>query len=345
MAESTLSGTWDDIRAAVGYDRGYGRKSANWSEKQLDAINDALKVGTRWMVSTPPVQLGSGLTVTSYRWSWMEPVQGITVWPTQSPASGATITPAAGSDVVTSSGSTFYDSMVGKQLFAYTNDSSQTLVGNVGTIQSVLNGTTLKLDAYAAYTSGPYRWGITSDGSYRLPDDFGGMNSHELTFATGLSATAVKLIPEATVRDAYQTSTATGRPRWAAIRTDYETGSTTTRFYLFLFPLPDQVYTLSVPYIRLIDAMSTALVWPLGGMPYFEAFKDAAMAAAELSVDDAKGPRWDQFMTSLRSAIEYDLVANRVKTIGKNRDQSRAAITENPHLRRTDTIIYNGIQT
>lgn len=344
MAESTLSGTRDDLRSAVGYFLGYGRDSDNWSTSQAEDIDECLKTGVRLLTTTPSCRLASGLVVESYQWTWLTPVQGISVWGTQSPASGKTVTASTSSQNLTSSGSTFYASMIGKNIVAYTDDSSMTEVGTLGTI-SAINGSTVILTAnsnYGAPTT--YRWGIEADGAYRLPDDFGGLNGQQLTFQPDVADWSVEVVGEPQIRETYQIDTSTGRPCYAATRPSYTTGSAPQRWDLFLYPIPDQVYVLSVPYFRLIDALSASLPYPIGGMPYFETYKAACLAAAEKDInDEVNGVHWQHFIQrALPSAIEFDAKQHGPKNLGRSGSRTYPEIHPNNQNRNA---YYNGVQT
>lgn len=337
MAESTLSGTRDDIRSAVGYHLGYGRTSSSWTAAQVADIDDNMKTGVRFMTATPAVKLGSGLVVTTYQWSWLTPVQAFTVWPAYAVLAGRTVTTTTAGVSVAGTGTTvFYPSMVGKTITINAVDY---------VVASYVNSTTITLTTAVAAGASGLTWAMAADGAYRLPDDFGGINGKSLTYAPSVNNWSIQVVGEPQIRETYQIDTSVGRPCYAATRPAYMTGASPQRWDIFLYPIPDAVYVLSVPYFRIIDAMSASLPYPLGGMPYYEAFKDACLAAAEISINDTKGLRWEQFMTTLASAIEHDAGQHGPRNLGK----SQSGYGENGPYKHpnnnANNAYYNGVQT
>lgn len=73
MAESTLSLDYDDLRKAIGHFLGYGRTIADWSARDREDIEEALKVGLRKFYF-PGTQNGR----TFHEWSFLRPTATLT---------------------------------------------------------------------------------------------------------------------------------------------------------------------------------------------------------------------------------------------------------------------------
>lgn len=181
---------------------------------------------------------------------------------------------------------------------------------------------------------------VASTDTYTLPDSFGRMEGN-LTFASADNAyTAIKLVGEGVIRNLQQRNTsATGKPRYAAVRPKASTGSTGQRFEILLWPTPDAVYTLTYKYAALLDKITASLPYPVGGMPHAETILESCLAVAEMRKDDEKGLHWTQFMERLAASVEYDKQIN-AEFFGYNGDGS----SDMPHrLDRADYIQYNSV--
>lgn len=73
MAESTLSLTYNDLRAEVGHKLGYGRDYDAWDAEQAASVASAIKSGLRQFYVPPP--LGGRA---SHRWTFLRPTRTVT---------------------------------------------------------------------------------------------------------------------------------------------------------------------------------------------------------------------------------------------------------------------------
>lgn len=79
MAESTLSLSLDDLKAAIGSYLGYGRGTVfsepAWTTEQSNNITDVLKSGLSQVYTPPPTEPGGA----SHNWSFLRPFASITM--------------------------------------------------------------------------------------------------------------------------------------------------------------------------------------------------------------------------------------------------------------------------
>lgn len=308
MAESTYYIDNSDLRSAAMHVLRMTGAYSDLSAGDAAKVDQSIEVGGRLLLTPEPTEIPGLGVVPSHQWSWLKPTASLIVWPTQEPASGATIT-TAGTTTVTSSGSTWYSpSMIGKSLVAYTDDSNETLVGTVGTIASI-SGSTVTLVANAAVANDTYRWGIEANGAYRLPDNFGGIEGQELAFTAGSNQWfGIPVVSEAQIREAQGAVERTGRPLWAATRPQSHSQTAGQRWEILVYPTPEQVYTLEVPYLAIPDAVSASLTYPGGGALVGELWRAAVMAAAEREFLDERASHYQTlFARRLAAAIAQDL--------------------------------------
>lgn len=157
-----------------------------------------------------------------------------------------------------------------------------------------------------------------------LPDDFGGFSSR--LFVTSDSPRRPWSIPITTPEkvelEHVRTPRSSGAPVIAA---EFQKKETTIdrgqRSQLYVFPTPDAAYTLRAEYQYLPDVLTGAYPYPPGGSQHGELFKASCLAAAELQLDDARGPRWVFFMERLGAAIAIDR-KRKGDVLGYNADMS-----------------------
>lgn len=178
-----------------------------------------------------------------------------------------------------------------------------------------------------------------------LPDDFGGFEG-QLTIQTSDTVAQpwrVEWGNESLVRQRYSSyPNMTGPPMLVAERP--VRGTTPTqgqRFELFVFPIADQDYTIQGTYYVNPNALSESFPFAYGGSPHSETLLASCIAAAELYLDDARGPRWQYYLERLQASIAVD---RRMKSprVGYNRDRSdQYDQWINPHY-YAPAATYNG---
>lgn len=142
-----------------------------------------------------------------------------------------------------------------------------------------------------------------------LPDDFSACEG-AVTVTTSSGAVqfwTLRLQAEGAVREAYSvTPTATGRPLIVAEQPLRAPGVMGQRFQLWIYPIADQAYILSVPYYVNPDAITSASPHAWGGSAHSETILASCLAAAELWQDGARGPRYAYWMERLQASVSSD---------------------------------------
>lgn len=303
MPDGTLGMTYDDLRQAAAIELRYAHyPDLNPDEEAV--LSRVLGIALRRAYYPGHVKLPDGRVVNNVVWSWMrDPTTTLGLWPTQSPASGYTVA-VAGQHVTAGGSSAFHDSMRGKTLAAYTNDSSETASGS-GTVKTVLSSTLLILEDGDTISDGTYRWGMTADGDYRLPTTFGGI-SGRITLDSQTQS-GMDMVSEGRVRQERSALPSSGAPRIAAVRAVLRGGQAETEFALSVYPTPDQLYTASIPTILHGHALTRTLLHHAGGMPYSEVFRTAVLAAVESHMNDGGSRlREDEYQAALAAASYHD---------------------------------------
>ena len=352
MAESTLHATYTTLRADAAVYLGYGDDSSAWTatgtNSQAAMLTRVLSVGLRRGYFPPPVTMPSGQAVMNYRWTWMQPGQRSTLWETKTPTSGYTATVSSQSVTATGS-SAFYGTMTGKTITFY--DSSNVAQGS-GIIASVSSSGVITMAAGDTVSDGTgYRWGIVSDGNFRLPDEFGTLDGAMYYDASQNARGRIENVSISRIRHLRQNAgSETGMPSEFAIApvdhfvgNPFNSAGIGQRFNIAVWPIPSSTYTVIYKYTYLPSLLTSELVYHGGGMPYSEMFRCSVLAACEEEVHDQRGLRYQLFTEALISAINYDM-SLRPQNFGRNRDTGiyddemmiRHGLTET-------TTTYNGL--
>lgn len=158
--------------------------------------------------------------------------------------------------------------------------------------------------------------------SMGLPDDFGGLEGKVTVSVSG--STGYCPIPVVgDVRHMYAVSpSATGYPQVCCI--DPIRGTTKergTRSRLMVYPAADQAYTFQFAYYVNPQYLSNAFPHHLGGSQHGETILQSCLAAAELKLDDQRGPQWAEFKTQLLASVNADRKL-KPQVLGYNGDAS-----------------------
>ena len=163
--------------------------------------------------------------------------------------------------------------------------------------------------------------------SIQLPDDFGGFDGLITVLQSDVNAWPWRIDwrNEGTIREMFMvTPTFSGPPIYAATSVlKGTTGDAGQRYELLIYPEADQPYKLQAPYFVNPDALTDAFPYCLGGPQHTETTLAAVIAAAELYLDDMRGPRWDYFQERLQASIAADR-KNKPQSLGYNSDRSDA---------------------
>jgi hypothetical protein len=297
--ESTLSLKFEDLMAWVAERAGYGYRA---NEAAGLTTQDETEIGLY-------VEEGYREFLMSYEWSFLRPTTTSVLWATTDGT--ATLSASGeGNKTITASAATFYPTMVGHTIVS--TNGSYVIDGYLST--TIVTVTTdASADEGLAFT-------ITADGSYRMPDDFGGLLG-EVFFQAGdgrwvpLANTGV-----AELLELHQVSTSTGRPTMCAV--DCQTVATASpdgvgqRHNLLAWRIADSDYTVAYQYQVLVPKL-IADGYPYGGARHAETIKYACLAALERSKFQlADGPSQRQWRHLLGLSIKADQRGTRAGTLG-----------------------------
>ena len=117
--------------------------------------------------------------------------------------------------------------------------------------------------------------------------------------------------------------------------------TTGQRFELLFDPTPDAAYRITGRYQALLGKLTATNIYPAGGAPHAETLKAAIQAAAELSMDDTRGPYHERFMERIAASVAYDRQAFAPANLGYNGD--RSDLSKNTFQPRDGVrVLYNG---
>lgn len=331
MAESTLSLDYSMIRRAIGRFLGWDRDPANWSATQTTDGTDFLRQGARQFYWAPPLP-GER---TAHEWSFLRPTTTIDLWGSQSSTCDGAPTDVANS-VVTADDSIFFPSMVGHAITI--GSTTTTVVSYTSATQATVGANVNSEGDEAAIT-------LTSDGVYRLPDDYGAMEG-DLTFALADSRTQrIQIAGEGHIRQAWNQygSGHTSTPLLAAVRPIAAHDATVgQRFELLAAPVPDGDYTISFRYQANPDLLDDTDVYHLGGTPHAQTFLESCLAIAERTMNDVEGIHYAAFLRALAASVSFDRNANSPRRQGYNRDDSDGvAALDTAHGQVGTVVRYN----
>lgn len=313
MAEPTLNLTTGALKSEIGYFLGFGRDSNAWDAEQTATVKSVLESGLR-QVYHPPVV---GPLTKPHEWSFLRPMATMQVFPPQSGTISASPTYDAGNNqsTVTAATGTFYPEMVGLSLKFTTS-------GNSYTIKSYTSATVVLVKGDA---SGEAAQGWSVDPTvlgFRLPDNFGGLDTDITIEDNQTYYNTIKLTGEARMRALKQaTSITSSRPRWAALRPEAPDAGG-QRWRLLIWPEPDQLYTLQYRYNINLETTTNDNDYPVGGLPFAELYLESCLAIAEQRIDDTATLHTERFMRCLLTAIERDNAQFAQEHFGYNGDGS-----------------------
>lgn len=213
---------------------------------------------------------------------------------------------------LTASAAAFYASM---ERVSFTFDA-----GSAYTILSYVSTTVVYVSGDASGESGTDTFTVTADGSYPLPDDFGGLLGDVFFQADEGRWIPLANTGVAELLELLQVSTATGRPTICAV--DPQTvpaaasDATGQRSNLLAWRIADADYTVRYQY-QVLAPRLVANGYPYGGAGHAETLKYFCLAAMERSKFQlAEGPLWRQSQRLLALSIRADQRGTRARTLG-----------------------------
>ena len=316
MAEPTLSLSYDDIVAELGFYVGWTRTPANWSVPQAAQLDAMLQTGYRRFL-------------TAYDWSFLRPVTSLSVWADLTITSGITVTGvyAAPISTITASAAAFYPTMVGRNI-------TITTVAGTFLISTYTSATVIKVTGDA--TCAAKTFSLTSYGLFGMPDDFGQAEG-DFTFEPSAGYPAIPIVGESQIRAMRQKGETTGRPRYIAIR-PRAVAATGQRYDAYAWPTPDTTYVLS--YRKRIGLAKLATTnYPSGGVTHSETVLECCLAVAEERMNGAPGLHAGAAQARLAESIRLEAQMG-PETLGYCGDTSDGTVIP---TQQTQYVRYNGV--
>lgn len=295
MAESTSALKFDDLMAIVAEQAGYGyraNEAAGLSADEETEIELYVANGYREFLI-------------AYEWSFTRPVTTSVLWATTLATTTMAVT-GAGNTTITASAATFYPTMIGHSIVS-TNASY--------VISGYTSSTVVTVTVDASADDGE-TFQITADGSYRMPDDFGGLLTEVFYQANEGLWRPLADIGVAESLELQMVSTATARPSVCAVNPLAIAGAIGQRFDLLVWRIPDSDYTIRYQYQVLPDKL-VASAYPYGGMIHAETLQFACLAAMErLKFHMIDGPMQRNYLQLLALSIKRDQKGARAGSLG-----------------------------
>lgn len=312
MAESTLSVTFEDLARSTAFHLGYQRKADSGeglSSVRVANVEAANKAGYRNFLA-------------AWDWGFLTPRAEFTLWTT------ATGTAAAGlTTTVTATTAVFFPSMIGHSIVFES--------GNSYTITAYTSATVVTVSSTAVADSST-DFTITADGVYRLPDDFGSMESERIFFAPNNQDTrTIAFIGEPLVREAWQITTQFQRPSIAAVLPLSAAAGTGQRFDLLVAAIPDDDYEVTFRYNVHPNALTTGL-YPYGGMKHAETIRLSCLASAEQMFFEGKNEQQRYYAQALERSIALDKRQSRAERLGVSYEREHYRMR--PYGRYTEVV-------
>ena len=306
MAAANVVLTQNDLRKELAREAGFGVTASAWDTNQQDILTACLKRTARTIFQPPPLPGEPE----GHSWSWLHPITSMVLWPSFSVASTRLITGAASTTITASTGTTFYQSMVGKSISFYTNVATPVFV-QTSTIVSVNEsaGTAVISASLAAAT---YQWAMTADGTYRAPVDFIGIEG-PLRHAPNIGIAALTRRLEATIGEMLAACNSPSEPRFYALRpVSGFGGSAEQAWEFYVAPIPATLRTMYFAMHLNIDVLvdyppAATTKYVPGGSPYTELWRAAGLMVVESEVYRIfDGGRKAEFYQALRTAVMHD---------------------------------------
>ena len=329
------AGAADDISAET------GAASETVLTDILNAVSDYLGLGftcpanttpdgllvrravVQWLrefYAPPPVSL-PGIPVYVHKWSFLRPVTSIVAW-VDAAGTIDSVDDVENDDglILIADAVTFYPSMVGKSLVVTD--------GGTYTIVSYLSSTQVVVDATPEADIGK-DFAVSANGDYRLPTDFGWMES-TLSFEPGVYSGSIQRCSEAVIRQQRTGGLGSGYPAWAAVKPrtpDLTSTAGHPGHDLLLWPAPCVELTLSYRYGIAADTLADlSRAAPLGADMHGTAIRAACMAVAEREVNNGgNGLKMAEYRSRLMSAIQLDLEVSTPAVFAGARDMGRVS--------------------
>lgn len=308
MAESTLTLTRADLLKAAGNMLGRGIDTTAWDDPDFSTrVNMCVDIGCRWVYE--PDLLPNEAQV--HIWSFMQPK--LTSFDLNAPYGIGTVQVVAGA--VAGTGTVFP---------AWAADAEFVIGGVSYSVASRDGNTTLTLDD-TSVTAAALSTYTLQQIDYVLPDLFGGFRGD--LFLDQASSSLGQVLRRADKEELlrYQRSGIAdfaAQPSRFAVFTKDQTGSADQKSMITFWPTADSAYTLSGFYTINPYQLTSALPYPMGGLPLSECLREAVLGAVEIEFKGEAGIHMQMFQRRLQAAISYDRQMSNPGIIGQNLDYS-----------------------
>lgn len=297
MAESTAALSYDDLMRVVSERAGYGFFATQGEGLTADQETEILTY----------VDEGYRTFLLAHEWSFTRPLTTSVLFATTDATTTMTVS-GAGNTTITASAATFFPTMIGHTIVS-TNASY--------VISAYTSSTVVTVTTDASADNG-LAFQITANGSYRLPDDFGGLIG-EVFYQQGDGRwIPIAQLGVAELVELLQITEGTGRPTSCAVDPQPLSTSETIgqRHDLLAWRIPDADYTIRYRYQVLPDKLVTT-AYPYGGALHAETIKYACLSAMERTkFVTVNGPYDQQFQKLLVQSIKRDNRGARANSLG-----------------------------
>jgi len=188
--------------------------------------------------------------------------------------------------------------------------------------------------------------GLVADSyQYDLPDNFGSLRGVGMTYPADNSyPMKVNRVSEGDLRIYRAKYIKTADPKWFGIRPKSNDGTVGQRYEVIFAPTPDKDITLTYRYNVLVDLITEAAPYPLGGAMNSQVIMDSCLAMAEASADDSFKVMTELFARNILAAIQRDRQGMSPDGLGYNGDWSDGSgqLTRPDYEVSYDGTVYEG---
>ena len=307
MTASTLILTRDDLRKAIGNMLGQGIDPTAWDSDFSTRVDMCVDIGCRW-VYEPSILPGEANV---HIWSFMEPKLFSFQLNTQYSTGSVTVVDG----VVTGSGTDFP---------AWAEDAEIVIGSTSYSVATRISGTSLILDDTTVDASAGSSY-VLQQVDYQLPDLFGGFRGDLFLNQT---ANSIGYVLQRGSKEELLELQKNGESDFAsqpckyAVFTADQTGADDQKYLITVWPLPDAAYTITGFYIINPYRLTSALPYPMGGLPLAECLRSAVLAAAEIEFKGEAGIHQQMYRDRLQAAVSFDRQVNNSGILGQNLDNS-----------------------
>lgn len=329
MAESTAALKFDDLMAITAERAGYGYLAdvaAGLSAAQETEVELYVAEGYREFLL-------------SYHWSFTKPTGTSVLWATTTGRVSGQGVYNSPSTLIVAAG--FYPTMIGQSLVFDDSGTGYTITAYKSSSQVYVSG-----DASSELSNDTFT--VTADGSYRLPDDFGGLLGDVFYQADEGRWIPLGNTGVAELLHLLQMSTGTGRPTACAVDPQTlptaGTEATGQRFNLIAWRIPASNYTVKYQY-QVLPPTLIADGYPYGGTRHAETIKYACLAAMERGkLQLPAGPYQRQFDRLLGLSIKADQRGARAGSLGFLVNARPSRRRRGSYVPQAGTVTVGGVE-